>query len=161
MSADSTHRQPGLVVLAQEQQEPHPAVLTARDLMSSPAVSVDLRATLSDAWAAMTAGGHRHLVVRRGHHCVGVLDDRTLLACWPGVPLGPTGLPVAELLRPRTTCVLPGTSAQALAAVMVHERTDVVPVVDEEGGLLGVVTMADVAQAVATYGLTDPARNRP
>lgn len=129
-------------------------VLTAGDLMSAPALSVDLSATLSDAWTAMTSGGHRHLVVRHGARCVGVLDDRTLLAHWPSGPLGPTWLPVAELLLPRTTCVLPSTSARAVADVMVRERTDIVPVVDDDGELLGVVTTTDLALAVAKYGLS-------
>jgi CBS domain-containing protein len=129
----------------------------ARDVMSAPVLVVGLDDTMWHAWTCMLESGRRHLVVCDGPRCVGVLDDRTLFAHWPTGPFGVRSTPVRDLVRPRTTCVLPGSTLARVAQVMVHEQIDAVPVTDDSGEILGIVTGSDIAAAVARYDLGSPA----
>jgi CBS-domain-containing membrane protein len=130
-----------------------PCALTARDLMSAPVQTIDAHATMAEAWALVLQGGHRHLVVCSGGRCCGVLDDRTLFAHWPAGPFGLEASLVRDLLRPRTSCVLPDALAATVASIMSTQGVDAVPVTDEAGGVVGVVTSSDLAAAVAEHGL--------
>lgn len=131
----------------------HPCSLTARELMSTPVQTVDADASMAEAWALMLEGGHRHLAVCSQGRCCGVLDDRTLFAHWPSGPFDLEALRVRALLRPRTSCVLPSSSAATVASIMVTEDVDAVPVTDDAGHLVGIVTGRDLAAAVAEHGL--------
>lgn len=126
-----------------------PPALRARDVMSAPVLAVDVEATTRAAWSRLLESGRRHLVVCDGTRCVGVVDDRALFAQWPSGPYGVHTVPVRRLIRARTTCVLPDTSLRRVARVMVDDGVDAVPVTDEHGDLLGIVTGSDIAAAVA------------
>ena len=130
-----------------------PCSITARDLMSAPVRVVDADATMAQAWTLMVESGRRHLVVCSSGRCCGTLDDRTLFARWPTGPFGLEAVPVRDLLRPRTSCVLPDASAATVASIMTTQDVDVVPVTDEAGHVQGVVTSSDLAGAVAEHGL--------
>jgi CBS domain-containing protein len=127
--------------------------LQAHDVMSSPVLVIGLDDTMWQAWLSMLESGRRHIVVCDGHRCVGVLDDRTLFAHWPTGPFGVRSTPVRHLISSRTTCVLPGSSLSRIARVMVDEHVDAVPVTDESGQVLGIVTAGDIAETVARYDL--------
>jgi CBS domain-containing protein len=128
-----------------------PAV--ARDVMSAPAVSVEASASIWTAWSLMMQTGLRHLVVAVGDGCVGVVDDRAIFAEWPMGPLAMRRSRVRELLTPCTTCVLPSTDLRTVARTMAAGNFDAVPVVDDGGRLVGIVTAGDVVRAVAASGI--------
>lgn len=101
----------------------------------------------------MVEHGIRHLVVVSDGRCLGVLDDREVFAQWPMGPLALRRQRITEMIRRRTTCVLPGTELRDVARIMNEDRIDAVPVVDDAGRVVGVVTAGDVAAAVARWGL--------
>lgn len=127
--------------------------LRAQDVMTSPVLVIALDDTMWHAWLSMLESGRRHIVVCEGQRCVGVLDDRTLFAHWPTGPFGVRSTPVRDLVRARTTCVLPSSPLSRIARVMVDEHVDAVPVTDESGEVLGIVTAGDIADTVARYDL--------
>jgi len=135
--------------------------LTAEDLMSSPAVVVSPATTVWDAWQRMTSSGLRHLVVCLDGRVVGVIDDRAVFAQWPMGPLALRRGRVADLMRRRVSCVLPDVDARRVADVMIVDAVDAVPVVDEGGCVLGVVTGSDLVVAVAVRGLWRDAGELP
>jgi CBS domain-containing protein len=118
--------------------------------MSQPVLTVDVGETLWDAWQLMFVSGLHHLAVVREGRCVGVISDRTLLADLP--------LTAEHLGRRRVHEVVPRTGLPALspddeaaraARLMAQYGVEAVPVVDDIGRLLGLVTLADVVAAVA------------
>lgn len=123
--------------------------LLARDLMSSPVFTVSPDETAWDAWHVMTTAKVRHVVLTVAGHCVGIVDDRTLLGLWPMGPIAIRQSRIVDFVRHRTSCVLPGTPVREIARVMVEDGVDAVPVVDDEGVLVGLVTTSDVVAAVA------------
>jgi len=131
------------------------AAITAGNIMSSPAVVISPDASLWDAARLMTTSGVRHLVVCFQGRVAGVIDDRTLSAQWP---LGPQALRrtrLAQVIRSRTSCVLENAELQRVAEVMTIDAADAVPIVDDTGTVLGIVTTSDLVAAVARYGVTE------
>jgi acetoin utilization protein AcuB len=126
-----------------------PAVV-AKDVMSSPVITIGPNESLSTAWELLYRAGFHHLVVVENGVAVGVVDDRRVVLEWPAGPLGPHKRRVCEILRPRVHCVLPDTPVSSVARVMLEEHVDAVPVVGERGEVLGLVTSSDLIGLVAT-----------
>lgn len=127
--------------------------INACDVMSTPVATVDATSGLWQAGDLMISLGIHHVVVVDSGHCIGVLTDRDLLEAWYRGPTAIRGTPVSMLIATSTSCVLPDSPIRHLASIMNVNHVDAVPVVDESGRLLGLVTAGDVVHAVATYGL--------
>ncbi len=129
-----------------------PSLVVAGEVMSTPPLAVRSDASVWSAWTLMVHRGVRHLLVVENGHCVGVLDDRTIFAQWP---LGPAALhrrSVAAVMCAAVSCVPATSELRAVAEVMVREGVDAVPVVDDDGMTVGVVTCTDILAAVARSG---------
>jgi len=129
------------------------AALTAHDVMSSPAIVVSPDNTLWDAARLMMTSGVRHLVVCFHGRVVGTIDDRAVFAHWPMGPLTLRRTHLADILRRRTSCVLASVELQRVAELMMIDGSDAVPVVDDRGAVLGIITASDLVAAVATHGI--------
>jgi CBS domain-containing protein len=127
--------------------------VTAATVMSSPVITVSASQSLWDAWTVMSSCGLRHVVVTVRDRCVGVIDDRRLIAPWPQGPGHMQHTSVRSTLDQRTACVLPDAPLSGVAEIMNTNQVDAVPVVDETGKLLGLVTAVDVIRAVARWGI--------
>ena len=127
--------------------------ITAEAVMSSPVISVGQDQSLWDAWTLMSSCGVRHVVVTVRDRCVGVIDDRRLIAAWPQGPSPMRHTAVLRVLDERTACVLPDAPLSAIAGIMNTNQVDAVPVVDDTGKVLGLVTAVDLVRAVARWGV--------
>lgn len=71
------------------------------EVMSKPAVTIPLHATLDEALNKMVRTGLRHLaVVDDGGHCTGVLSDRAIAAAWAANYAALAHSTVASVLEP-------------------------------------------------------------
>ena len=115
---------------------------TAAHVMTRTPRTIDSQASLFSAWGQLHGEHNRHLVViDDGVRPIGVLDERDIALEWPPGPLGAHHLPVHKLLRFRTRPrVRPDDDVAKVAAIMLGAREDALPVVDEDGRLLGLVT---------------------
>lgn len=94
---------------------------------------------------------NRHLVVVDRHlHPVGVLEARDLALRWPPGPFDAHSVPLRRLLsgRPRPQARAEDDVA-TVARAMLTAHTDAVPVVDDDGRLLGLVTARHCVELVA------------
>ncbi|HMC68407.1 MAG TPA: CBS domain-containing protein [Mycobacteriales bacterium] len=132
--------------------------LTARDVMSCPAIVVSPDNTLWDASRLMMTSGVRHLVVSFHGRVVGTIDDRAVFAHWPMGPLVLRRTHLADVVRGRTSCVLAGVELQRVAELMMIDASDAVPVVDDVGAVLGIITASDLVAAVACHGISEGTR---
>jgi IMP dehydrogenase len=121
--------------------------------MSCPAIVVSPDDSVWDASQLMMTSGVRHLVVCFQGRVVGVVDDRTVFAHWPTGPLTVRRTRLAEILRSRTSCVLEDVGLRRTAELMLIDGCDAIPVVDDEGRVLGIITTSDLIAAVATHGI--------
>ncbi len=124
---------------------------TAAQVMTRSPSTVDAQASLYAAWGLLHGDSHRRLVViDEDVRPIGVLDERDIALEWPPGPFGAHHLPVCRLLRLHAGArVRADDDVAHVAATMLHARQDAVPVVDEDGRLLGLVTVWQCLQLLA------------
>jgi CBS domain-containing protein len=125
--------------------------ITAADVMSRVLVTVEPSETPLMAWELMRRSQIRHLpVVDRDGHVEGVVTRELIATCWGGGPATLERQTVGELIgharRPRV-CL--DTPLPQIAATMLDARCDAVPVVSENGTLLGLITAVDMLAVIA------------
>jgi CBS domain-containing protein len=109
------------------------------------------------AWEILRRSGYRHLpVVNAQGHCVGMLDAIELaIACANAHPLSPT--PVDLLVRERRVSTVRSSDSIATAAhTMVRENVTALPVTDDHGLLVGLLSASDIVRAVAGLHHREP-----
>ena len=125
-----------------------PSHVLVRDIMSQPVLTVETDETLWDAWQLLFVSGLRHLVVIDKYgQTVGVLSDRNILAEVPATAEHLSSKRVSDVLaRVPVVMIGPEADPRAAAAVMARATSEAVPVVDEDGRLVGIVTEADLVR---------------
>ena len=116
--------------------------------MSQPVLTVETDETLWDAWQLLFVSGLRHLVViDRFGQTVGVLSDRNILAEVPATAEHLSGKRVSDVLaRVPVVVIGPHADPREAAAVMARATSEAVPVIDEDGRLVGIVTESDLVR---------------
>lgn len=110
------------------------------DLMVTAVITVRADETVRDAHADMEMGSFRHLPVldERGR-LVGILSDRDILRAI-GRPKGTT---IAELMTPDPVTVRADAPAHIAARIMMDRKIGALPVVDDDGHMIGLITQTD------------------
>src|SRR5687767_409282 len=116
---------------------------TAAEVMSRDPRTVDAQASLFSAWGQLHGEHNQHLVVLdESVRPIGVLDERDIALEWPPGPLRAHHLPVHQLLRLRPRPRVRAEDDVAMVAqAMLGAHEDALPVVDDDGRLLGLVTV--------------------
>jgi len=128
--------------------------MKARDLMTSDVISLDVQATIGDAFAVLTEYEVRHLpIVAESGRVVGVLSDRDvrrvegLIAQEVGHPdyaKNVLAAPVTSLVSgPPLTCA-PDAPVDEVIDALVENRVGCVIVVDADDEVQGIVSTLDV-----------------
>ncbi len=132
-----------------------PRQMTVGDLMTTALVTVRASELVTDAHAEMESGAIRHLpVVDERGHLVGVLSDRDLLRAAIGIAKRTPR--IGELMTREIVSLRPEAPAARAAELMIEHKIGSVPVVDEQGALVGIVTQTDYLEVArrALLGLT-------
>lgn len=122
--------------------------LCVNDVMTTRLVTVTPEDSLVSAWELMARGDLHHLPVTVGRRCVSLLDDRVLATALAGPIARPRRL-VHEVMPARVHRILPTDSLRRAAEIMQMERATALPVVDETGNLVGIVTDRDLVRVFA------------
>ena len=126
-------------------------VRTAAQVMNRCPPVVDQNTSVWGAWGRLRGPDNRHLVVvDRRLRPLGVLDARDLALRWPPGPYDAHRWPIRQLLDGPARPQARGEDAlSTVARAMLAARTDAVPVVDDDGRLVGLVTARHCVQLVA------------
>jgi len=158
----STLDHPALVAQAAYQQQsvdrppPMPAVL-ARDLMTTPVLSLPSDSRLLDAWTIMSHKGFHHIPITSLHGTlVGMLSYRDLLHHVPElITASDTNQAsqkhAAEVMTPRVISATPTTEIREIARVMLEERIHAVPILDQNRHLVGILSTQDLLHGIANH----------
>jgi CBS domain-containing protein len=116
----------------------------------------DRNTSLWGAWERLRGADNRHLVVVDSHlHPVGVLEDRDIALRWPPGPFDAHRIPLQRLLRGRSRPrVHIEDDLATVARTMVAAQADAVPVVDDEGRVVGLVTARHCVELIASRLVT-------
>lgn len=135
---------------------PKPAIL-ARDLMTSPVVTLPSDATVVEAWALMTRRSFRHLPISSLHGTlVGMVSDRDLIRHAPdlviaGVQSTAAQRRLAEIMSPRVLSATPTTDIREIARVMMDERVGALPILDPNRHPVGIISKQDLLRGLANH----------
>ncbi len=136
---------------------PKPAIL-ARDLMTTPVVTLPSDATLVEAWTLMTRRAFRHLPISSVHGTlVGMVSDRDLIRHAPdlviaGIQSTAAHQRLAEIMNPRVLLAAPTTDIREIARVMMDERVGALPILDANRQPVGIISKQDLLRGLANHG---------
>lgn len=132
----------------------------ARDIMSSPVITLPLTASLSQAWEVVRSKRFRHIpFLGADDVLVGILSDRDLLrgameSAW--VKTSRSAATQADnsiqpLVSHPVLVAAPDAELRAIARVLLDERIGALPVLSEDGGLAGMITRSDILRVMVAH----------
>jgi CBS domain-containing protein len=121
------------------------------EVMSGGTLAVTATDSALIAWELMRRDGRHHIpVISADGRCIDVLDAETMAAAWEGGGPDRMRTPVSALVGRRPLPrVGAGESVADAARAMLAAGTDVVPVVDRDGLLVGLFTTRDLVALAA------------
>jgi CBS domain-containing protein len=124
-------------------------MIAVGDFMTKDLVTVRETDDLALAESLLRLGGIRHLPVVRGRKLVGLLTQRDVLRCgqW-GTPAA-RALPISEIMTLEPTSVRPSMGLSQVARLMLERKFGCLPVCEDDGTLVGIVTEADFVRFAA------------
>ncbi len=126
--------------------------MNVRELMSTDLVTLTEDETLAHAQRCMARGRIRHLPVIRDHKLVGLVTHRDLLAASFSIFADVdhheqrrifVTVPVVEAMHRDVVTVPPDLPVKNAAEILLQNKYGCLPVVEEDGTLVGIVTEAD------------------
>ncbi len=130
--------------------------MPVQDYMSKDLITVDEDASIMKASKLMKQNNIRHLPVLRKGRLVGIITDRELKEAAPSKA---TLLDIHEmyhlldqvlikgLMPKKLYTTIPEATVEKAAAIMLSRNISALPVVDEKGGLIGIITKGDIFRA--------------
>lgn len=123
---------------------------TAEAVMSPPCAIVRRDTTAWEVVERFLTGPARHVVVVDAQgRSLGVIGTRHLTGLWPLDPKVLAITPVERLGGAAWIALHPDDDLRTCARTLTEHQLDAVPVLDEHGQVLGVVTARDITRAVA------------
>lgn len=138
--------------------------MKARSAMTRDVACIAPADDLDAAWRMMLDLQVRHIPVLDGTQLVGILSDRDVLLHAElddeDEVTVPT-IPVAHAMTPAPITCKPGTSVAAVADTMLSKKIDCLPVVDERGNLVGLITSSDLLELLRAHDEMESTRVLP
>jgi CBS domain-containing protein len=135
-------------------------IVLVRDLMTDPVVTLGLGDTLAQAETTMLRARVRHLpVTDGGERLLGLVTHGMLLASWVGHgdPLHERhsdvarDVPIEMIMRREVITIPPDAPAAEAARIMEEKHVGCVPVVGDDGRMVGIVTESDFVRFARMY----------
>lgn len=128
------------------------AEMLVRDLMTTDVVTLDADESLLLADDVMRLGRIRHLPVVEGRRLVGLVTHRDLLRASVSSLAGLSrseeasikrAIPVREVMQMEVTTIAADKPALDAARLLLERKLGCLPVIGEDGSLVGILTEAD------------------
>jgi CBS domain-containing protein len=124
-------------------------MISVSDFMTKDLVTVRESDDLALAESLLKLGGIRHLPVVRERKLVGLLTHRDVLRSGHWGKPAARELPVADVMTRTPMSVRPATGLAQAARLMLERKWGCLPVCEEDGTLVGIVTEADFVRFAA------------
>lgn len=134
-------------------------MMKVSDLMTSEPMTATESTSLLAVWERMNLARIRHMPVVRGSRLVGLVSSRDVLAAAPSRLVDDdeqlaremlSRVPVSEVMKRDLITVQPDTDLETVCDELLERKIDCLPVVDEAGNLLGIVTASDFLKLART-----------
>jgi CBS domain-containing protein len=109
-------------------------------------LQIDAEASVYDAVKQMVAANVASLLVSEGGEITGIITERDYLRRVTVEGRTDEGTSVREIMSSPLIVVTPQTSIDECMALMTDRRIRHLPVVDDQGGVVGIVSIGDVVK---------------
>lgn len=132
--------------------------------MTREVVSVSMDTTLREVRARFAQRRFHHLIVTEHQRVVGILSDRDLLANLSPFIDGPNARTVDlaclnrhvhQIMSRKVIVGTPAMSVEVAAGLLMHHQISALPVVDEHGRCVGIVSWRDLLRVAYPQSTTD------
>lgn len=132
---------------------PRRRMLFAKDLMSTPVISLNAESKISQAWNLICEKRFRHLpIVNNDQNLIGIISDRDLLKFMAKVEAKPNpDQKISTIMHKEVLSASPDTEIRQVAKVMFEEKIGSMPIINETSNLLGIITRSDVLRALLVH----------
>ena len=110
--------------------------------------SIGPDASVLDAVALMAQKNIGALLVMEGRRIVGVLSERDYARKVVLMARSSKDTPLREIMTSSVICVRPSQSSEECMAVMTENRVRHLPVLDEQGQLVGLISIGDLVKGI-------------
>ena len=124
-------------------------MISVADFMTKDLVTVRESDDLALAESLLRLGGIRHLPVVRDRRLVGILTQRDILRSGSSGKPTARELPVSDVMTRQPTSVPPAMALASAARLMLERKFGCLPVCEQDGTLVGIVTEADFVRFAA------------
>ncbi len=124
-------------------------MISVAEFMTKDLVTVREADDLALAEALLKLGGIRHLPVVRERKLVGILTQRDVLRSGLSGKQAAREMAISEVMTKDPTSVRPGLGLAQAARLMLERKFGCLPVCEEDGTLVGIVTEADFVRFAA------------
>jgi CBS domain-containing protein len=124
-------------------------MISVSEFMTKDLVTVRESDDVALAEALLRLGGIRHLPVVRDRKLVGILTHRDILRSGSSGKPDARELPVGNVMTREPTSVRPAMGLAHAARLMLERKYGCLPVCDDDGTLVGIVTEADFVRFAA------------
>ncbi|MCB0337771.1 MAG: CBS domain-containing protein, partial [Bdellovibrionales bacterium] len=119
----------------------------AEQIMSTPVITLSAEDTAQQAKELFTNGRFRHVpVVSDNNHLVGILSDRDFIGQVDGATK------ISKIMTSSIITARPHTTVRSIADLFFKERIGAMPIVSDEGELVGIITRSDILYALVKGG---------
>lgn len=134
----------------QEEQE-RKRVFYAGQIMTSNVKTLRIDMRFDDAWSHFVSLRYRHFpVLNMEQHLVGMLSDRDMLAY---AASGKTHkITIDKLMTGPVLSATANTAIREVCQVMFNQHIGALPIVEENGELLGMITRSDILRSMIKHG---------
>lgn len=146
------------------QPQPRRLALHAHQIMSAPVATLAPESGLSAAWAFIRARRYRHVpVLSHDQQLLGILSDRDLwreaasLTRTDAHPAAtaPAKLTVRDVMTTPVLTATPQAEIRQIAQVLFERHIGAMPVVDQQGCLVGMITRSDILRTLIKHAPLD------
>jgi len=128
---------------------------TVADLMTKSVRTMRAEDSISEAWSLLERTGFRHIpIVNSLKQIEGLVSDRDLLRLNRDLASEPAP-PISTVMTKRVLTCFPETPLRLAAHTMLEEGFSSLPVVDNKGVLLGILTTGDILKALVNNAPVD------
>ncbi len=120
---------------------------TVRDVIArkgSKVQSIETTSTVLEATRLMNQHKIGALVVMNGGHIVGMFTERDVLSRVVAAQQSPADMMVADAMTADVICISPNEDLDDVSRIMKDRKIRHIPVLDDDGDLMGLISMGDV-----------------
>ncbi|MCK4550387.1 MAG: CBS domain-containing protein [Candidatus Aenigmarchaeota archaeon] len=116
------------------------------EIMSKPVIVIEEDKTIQESAFLLRKHNIRGLVVVRGHDAQGIITDRDIVSKVVAENLDPRNVAVKEIMVPKMITAKPDELINDVAKKMCANKVGRIPIVDDDGNIVGVVTETDITK---------------